>query len=120
MLCSSFEKDNDSVTVDILSFTDLEMKKAQKRGGSGVAVRSTAAAPSANTHDLKKRYVILTYMSEFDKAHYPLPLKFEDEPNYPALRRTIARLRRKIAERENREREPATEKERYDGFFVYE
>jgi len=112
MLCSSFSKDNESVSVDILTYTDLEMMKAQKRGANGVAVRSTAAAASVNSRDLMKRYVILTYMSEFDKAHYPLPVLFEDQPNYPALRRTIARLRRKIADRESQEREPASEKER--------
>jgi coiled-coil domain-containing protein 61 len=28
-----------------------------------------------------KRYVILTYVVEFDKVHYPLPLNFEDSPD---------------------------------------
>ena len=47
MLCSAFAKDNESVTVDVLTYTDLEMIKAQKRGASGVAVRSSAASAPA-------------------------------------------------------------------------
>jgi coiled-coil domain-containing protein 61 len=27
-----------------------------------------------------KRYLILSYIVEFDKVHYPLPLNFDDNP----------------------------------------
>jgi len=107
MLCSSFSKDNESVVVDILTPTDLEMIKARKTGPNNTSARSSASLSS-----FQKRYVILTYSSEFDRVHYPLALPFEDKPNVPALRRTIARLRRKITERENQEREPSNDKER--------
>ena len=115
MLCSSFSKDNESVVVDILTPTDLEMIKARKTGSN-----STSARSSASLSSFQKRYVILTYSSEFDRVHYPLALPFEDKPNVPALRRTIARLRRKIVERENQEREPSNDKERLvNSSFLY-
>jgi coiled-coil domain-containing protein 61 len=50
---------------------------------------SSASSLSKNN----KRYLILTYVVEFDRVHYPLPLKFEDKPNYAALQSTITRLR---------------------------
>ena len=115
MLCSSFSKDNESVVVDILTPTDLEMIKARKTGSNNTSARSSASLSS-----FQKRYVILTYSSEFDRVHYPLALPFEDKPNVPALRRTIARLRRKIVERENQEREPSNDKERLvNSSFLY-
>jgi coiled-coil domain-containing protein 61 len=37
--------------------------------------------------------MILTYMGEFERVHYPLPLSFLDEPDADALRRTIERMK---------------------------
>jgi coiled-coil domain-containing protein 61 len=108
MLASAFSKDTESVIVDILTFTDLELLKARKTGTS----TNNLASTSTNTKQFQKRYVILTYCAEFDRVHYPLPLSFEDTPNFPALRRTIGRLRRKLADQANQEREPANEKEK--------
>lgn len=100
------------MVVDVLTFTDLEMIKARKTGGNNTSMRSSASHVGENSRQYQKRYIILTYCSEFDRVHFPLPLNFEDTPNYPALRRTIARLRRQLAERESQQNEPANEKER--------
>jgi hypothetical protein len=109
MLSSSFSKDNESVFVDILTFTDLELLKARKTG----AKPSSSTAPSAsNGRQYQKRYVILTYSAEFDRVHYPLPLAFEETPNVPALRRNIARLRRQLQDKSNQEALPANDKEK--------
>ena len=43
-----------------------------------------------------KRYLILTYMVEFDKVHYPLPLNFDENPDIDTLKNTIRRLRLEI------------------------
>lgn len=120
MLCSSFTKDNENVIVDILSPTELELMKSMKMGSrnNNTSMRSEASVTGENSGQSRKRYVILTYTSEFDKSHYPLPLQFEDVPNYPALRRTITRLRRKLIERESQEREPVNDKERYFSCYV--
>lgn len=48
-----------------------------------------------NTNN-KKRYMILTYVGEFERVHYPLPLAFVEEPEPDALRRTIERMRSQI------------------------
>lgn len=116
MLSSSFSRDNESVFVDILTFSDLEMLKARKLGSS------TGSSSSVNSHSMstggvgvkqyQKRYVILTYCSEFDRVHYPLPLSFEDTPNVAALRRTISRLRKELLEKAHQAQEPANEREK--------
>jgi coiled-coil domain-containing protein 61 len=35
------------------------------------------------------RYVILSYIVEFDKIHYPLPLNYEDNNDIETLRGTV-------------------------------
>jgi hypothetical protein len=39
------------------------------------------------------RYVILSYIVEFDKIHYPLPLNYEDNNDLDTLKGTIIKLR---------------------------
>ena len=117
MLDLAFSKNNDKVLVDVLTFTDLELKKAQKQQGpnQSFTTQSTLDAKDGQNHaKYQKRYVIMTYRGEFDTkdVHYPLPLEFEDKPNFPALKRTIARLRRQIVELQTQEKEPSSEKER--------
>ena len=79
MLLSSISKNSDSVFLDILTSQDLEMLKARKQ------------KPNANTNQNieknklnNKRYMIMTYVVEFDKVHYPLPLNFD--VNFPLLK----------------------------------
>jgi coiled-coil domain-containing protein 61 len=40
--------------------------------------------------------MILTYMAEFERVHYPLPLSFVEEPEPESLRKTIERMRNQI------------------------
>lgn len=40
--------------------------------------------------------MILTYVGEFERVHYPLPLNFVEEPEPDTLRRTIERMRNQI------------------------
>ena len=40
--------------------------------------------------------MILTYMGEFERVHYPLPLNYVDEPEPEALRKTIERMKNQI------------------------
>jgi coiled-coil domain-containing protein 61 len=57
---------------------------------------STSIDPGAKAKMEKKRYLILTYAGEFDRVHYPLPLKENEDPSKDALRNTIYRLRSEI------------------------
>jgi len=40
----------------------------------------------------EKKYVILTFQGEFDKVHYPLPLKYLEEPEMDQMFKTFQRL----------------------------
>jgi hypothetical protein len=41
---------------------------------------------------INKRYLILSYVSTYDKAHYPIPLDFVTSPDPERLKLTIRRL----------------------------
>ena len=45
------------------------------------------------TSSNQKRYLILSYLVEYDKVHYPLPLVLDENPDVEALKKTIRRLR---------------------------
>jgi coiled-coil domain-containing protein 61 len=114
MLMSSFSKESDSVTVDLLTYADLEALKQRKLGHAGASQGSSATMSQSRTTAAQqsKRYVILTYSGEFDRVHYPLPLAFEEIPNPEALRRTIRRLRMQSLQQIAKAAAPASERER--------
>lgn len=65
------------------------------------------------------RYVILTYNSEFDRVHFPLPLAYEEAPTVESLRRTIFRLKRRERERSEHDKgQLVSVKERWDVYDV--
>ena len=85
---TSLNKNSDSVFLDILTYQDLQVLKSRKQG-----------TPSQNTTQINnKRYLILTYVVEFDKVHYPLPLNFNESPDVESLKNTIKRLRSEMEE----------------------
>jgi coiled-coil domain-containing protein 61 len=91
MLMSSMTTESDSVFVDLLTYSDLELLKSRKTGRQG-----SAAANSSSKNN--KRYLIMTYAVEFDRVHYPLPLNYEDSPDPNHLKQTISRLRAELAQ----------------------
>lgn len=73
MLVSALDKENDSVYVDVLTYADLETLKARKAGNENIikdtsAVPAVAATTAVKTKSQMKRYVILTYRSDFDRV----------------------------------------------------
>ena len=42
--------------------------------------------------------MILSYLVEFDKVHYPLPLNYDDSPPVETLKNTIERFRLELEE----------------------
>jgi coiled-coil domain-containing protein 61 len=89
MLVTALGKSSDSVCVDLLTYSDLEVLKAKRLRRAGQDVPSRPNNVSCNN----KRYLILTYQGEFDKVHYPLPLSYEEHPDPAELKQTISRLR---------------------------
>lgn len=102
MLQSAVLQQSDSVFVDLLTCQDLEMLKAKK--AAAAANGDTAAQqPQQQVRQLppslaSKRYLILTYASEFDRVHYPLPLQADEQPDPARFRAVIASLRQQLAE----------------------
>jgi coiled-coil domain-containing protein 61 len=123
MLASAFSKDNPSVFIDLLTYSDLEVLKARKIGGHELSMSSTSIIGSNNVSNNNKlqqqqqqqlkRYAILTYSSEFDRVHYPLPLAFESTPNVKSMKKTIARLRNELKKKNEETDAPSNEKEKF-------
>ncbi|KAF7660864.1 hypothetical protein LDENG_00273300 [Lucifuga dentata] len=91
MLESAIKQTSDSVTLDLLSYADLELLRNRK---AGVVSRPRPQQSSALT---AKRYLILIYTVEFDRIHYPLPLPYVGKPDPAALQREIRALRTELS-----------------------
>ncbi|KAM6984495.1 centrosomal protein CCDC61 isoform 2-T2 [Tautogolabrus adspersus] len=92
MLESAVRKMSDSVTLDLLTYADLELLRNRK---AGVVSRPRShQQPSALT---AKRYLILIYTVEFDRIHYPLPLPYAGKPDPAALQKEVRALRAELS-----------------------
>lgn len=85
MLQSAVNNHTEAVYIDVLTYQDLEQIKNKRK----------QAGPSPNQPMVQsnKRYLILSYIVEFDKVHYPLLLNFNETPNIQSLKNTIIKLR---------------------------
>lgn len=83
MLISGFEGKSQSVVVDILSYSELELLRK--------------SVSFKNTNRSSKKYIILTYTNEFERVHYPIPLNIQNSNEIHDLRQTIDQLREEIA-----------------------
>ena len=75
MINSALQRNNNgSVYIDLLTWQDLEILKARK------ATQKEQKQQLNATHRTKnKRYIILTYIGQYDRVHYPLCLKLDDQ-----------------------------------------
>lgn len=90
MLESALTQSSESVTLDLLTYTDLESLRNRKMGG-----RPGPPAPrSAQLNS--KRYLILIYSVEFDRIHYPLPLPYQGKPDPVVLQGIIRSLKEEL------------------------
>ena len=99
LVAAVVNESSESVSVDLLTYADLERLKRERTSRPGSARDTTGVRASAgNARDVspasQKRYLIMTHADEFDRTHYPLPLLFEDDPSPQALQATVERLRR--------------------------
>ncbi|ETW01300.1 hypothetical protein H310_06865 [Aphanomyces invadans] len=95
MLMSALQHKSESVFIDLLTYSDLELYRKRKLGKS---TGTPSNAPDPVTSLQNKRYMILTYAVEFDRVHYPLPLNYVDSPSPDMLQRTIRRLKQTLME----------------------
>nr|XP_054758866.1 centrosomal protein CCDC61-like [Lytechinus pictus] len=91
MLESALLQNSDSVSLDLLTYADLESLRNRK-AGLGTRTIPGAQRSALNT----KRYLIVTYTVEFDRIHYPLPLPYQGKPDPVALQDTVRELRKEI------------------------
>ncbi|XP_072464149.1 centrosomal protein CCDC61 isoform X2 [Notamacropus eugenii] len=97
MLESALMQSSESVTLDLLTYTDLEALRNRK-----VGPRPGPSAPrSAQLNS--KRYLILIYSVEFDRIHYPLPLPYQGKPDPVVLQGIIRSLKEELAELRSRD-----------------
>ncbi|XP_061608755.1 centrosomal protein CCDC61 isoform X2 [Phyllopteryx taeniolatus] len=92
MLESAMRKTSDSVTLDLLTYADLELLRNRK---AGVVGRPRGHPQSCAL--TAKRYLILIYTVEFDRIHYPLPLPYIGKPDPAALQKEIRTLRAELS-----------------------
>ncbi|XP_046876933.1 centrosomal protein CCDC61 isoform X1 [Hypomesus transpacificus] len=91
MLESAVRKTSESVTLDLLTYADLELLRNRKAGVVG-RPRGQQQSPALSA----KRYLILIYTVEFDRIHYPLPLPYQGKPDPAALQKEIRVLRAEL------------------------
>ncbi|KAM6325748.1 LOW QUALITY PROTEIN: centrosomal protein CCDC61 [Alca torda] len=95
MLESALTQSSESVSLELLTYADLETLRSRKVGAMPRPPPPTASPLNA------KRYVILVYSVEFDRIHYPLPLPYAGRPDR-ALHRLVRELREELALRARR------------------
>ncbi|NXM52680.1 CCD61 protein, partial [Illadopsis cleaveri] len=83
MLESALTQRSNSVSLELLTYTDLETLHSRKVGAV------TRPPPSTSSPLNTKRYLILVYSVEFDRIHYPLPLPYAGRPDLVALVREL-------------------------------
>lgn len=93
MLKSGLLSTSQCVTLDLLTFEDLEMLKSKKH-----QVRNFSADCSSNISiaSNNRRYLIVTYTVEFDRIHFPLALEYCGPPDPKILQETIVRLEKQV------------------------
>lgn len=103
MLVAAFDRENDNLTVNILSYAELTLLKARRLGEQGAADTLTGSSlrRSSTGEQRNTRYCIMSYNTEFKQELYPLTLEFEASPNVEALQRAVRRLRRQLGDKDS-------------------
>ncbi|KAJ7401192.1 Coiled-coil domain-containing protein 61 [Pitangus sulphuratus] len=89
MLESALMQNSESVSLELLTYTDLETLRSRKVG-------AIARPPPSSSSPLStRRYLILVYSVEFDRIHYPLPLPYAGRQDLATL---VRELREELAQ----------------------
>ncbi|KAM9211280.1 LOW QUALITY PROTEIN: centrosomal protein CCDC61 [Leptosomus discolor] len=92
MLESALTGSSKSVSLELLTYAELETLRSRKVG-------AIARPPPSVTSPLcAKRYLILTYSAEFDRIRYPLALPYVGRPDRAALCGLVLELREELAQ----------------------
>jgi hypothetical protein len=91
MIVMALSKESDSLICELLSYKDLEAIK-QKR--SGINNTTLNESQSVDPNKINQKYLVITYVSDFEKWNFPLTLNYQNEPDSESLFRTIERLKK--------------------------
>ena len=94
IIFSAFRRDSKFVLFDIMNSKDLQEMK--KMISSRANLELSQVSSLGDSQKINKKYIILTYITEHENAHYPLPLILVDFPENDVLLRTISRLKHRI------------------------
>ena len=81
MILTALKGTSESLQLDLLTHQDIENQQLRKGFN-----RTT------DPIIMKRRYLIMSYMAEFDKVSYPIPINFNESPAPERLKLTIRRL----------------------------
>uniref|UniRef100_A0A8C8AG61 Centrosomal protein CCDC61 n=1 Tax=Otus sunia TaxID=257818 RepID=A0A8C8AG61_9STRI len=112
MLESALRRSSASVSLDLLTYADLQTLRTRRTGASA---RPPPAAPSPLG---TKRYLLLVYSVEFDRIHYPLPLPYAGGPDPAALLRELREELAQLRARRDAEIQHLQDKCREGGVLV--
>ncbi|XP_019475253.1 coiled-coil domain-containing protein 61 isoform X2 [Meleagris gallopavo] len=90
MLEAALMKSSEAVSLELLTYGDLEALRCCK---AGLATR----VPPPTSPLSSKRYLILVYCVEFDRIHYPLPLPYFGEADVAVLRHLVQEQQDELA-----------------------
>ncbi|KAB0803383.1 hypothetical protein PPYR_00353 [Photinus pyralis] len=86
MLKSGLLKTTECISLDLLTYEDLESMR----------VRKVKSSSRVNMNSNNRRYLIVTYSVEFDKIKYPIPLEYCGLPDPAILQATVRKLEAKL------------------------
>lgn len=91
-----------SVSLELLTYGDLETLRRRQHPTLSTKPSPSATAANASTVTKSKRYLILTYSTEFDRIHYPLALPYVGKPDPVELQETVRHLQQELDKYKNR------------------
>jgi coiled-coil domain-containing protein 61 len=91
MITSALGKETDAVIVELLSYQDLEALKMKRSNNS---MNDSTYSEQGREKKMNQKYLIITYMNEFEKLNIPLTMEYLRDPDKDCFSRTIERLRK--------------------------
>ncbi|XP_071454165.1 centrosomal protein CCDC61-like [Hetaerina americana] len=96
MLKSGLLRTSECVSLDLLTYEDLELLRGKRKDKTGCKLNSPPPSRGSAIASTNRRYLILTYTVEFDRIHYPLPMEYIGPPNPRILQSTIKKLEAEV------------------------
>jgi len=94
MLKSALNQESSTVTLDLLTFSDLE--NLRNKSTLNQSTNSNVSRQSNQTKNNNKKYLIMTYNVEYDRINYPLQLRYQGKMEANDLLQIIKNLKNEL------------------------